>query len=130
DRRRKGTKALAAFDLQVEGHLHFRRTRVTEDRARAERARTELHSTLEPTHDPLRRKGPRSRLDHFVLAEYGELCPRRGQSPLDLRLREAGTEIPTGHSVPAVNLARSVPEEMVGCERASDSAAGIAGGWL
>src|SRR5262245_30253251 len=47
-RGRERPERLAVLDLEVERLLHARRARVAEDRARAERARAELHAALEP----------------------------------------------------------------------------------
>ena len=51
--RRKGTKALAILDPEIELALQPGRSGVAEDRAVAERPRPELHAALEPADDLL-----------------------------------------------------------------------------
>src|SRR5450755_3495632 len=128
--RRERPKAPAIFDLQIEARLHAWRSRVAQDRTRAERARTEFHTTLKPSHRLLPGKGLSCRRDHLVLAEHGERCSGCGHSPLDLPLREARTEIRTAHSIRTIGFARLAFEEMVGCEGCSHGTAGIARGRL
>src|SRR6266700_7861543 len=49
--RSERTKGLSFLDPRIDQIAHGRRAGVGEDRPPAERARTELHSALEPSHD-------------------------------------------------------------------------------
>ncbi len=51
DRRGEGPEALAELDLEVHPALHLGPARVAEDRARAERAGSELHPPAQEAHD-------------------------------------------------------------------------------
>ncbi len=99
DRRRKGTERFAKLDLQVQHRLHLGRSRVGDNRAAAERARTELHASLQQA-------------DHLLVGQQrGDLVgePRgrdaSGHVPvpfhecLDLRLRESRAEKRAAHAV-------------------------------
>src|SRR5687767_3989744 len=49
--RREGPEAFAELDLDVHLRLHARAARIAKDAAGAERARAELHATIEPADD-------------------------------------------------------------------------------
>ena len=116
DRRRERPERLAVLDLEVQQLLHRRRARVAEDRAAAERARSELHPALEPADRLLvpraRRRRRRSRRRR---TRRSKRAPAARSRCLDLRLRVRGPEVRAAHAVGAVVRApRLVAEQVVG----------------
>src|SRR5688572_25904568 len=98
-RRREGTERLAVLDFQVERLLHRRRARVAEDRARAERARAELHAALEPAERPALGERLGALLDQLLIAVHLEHRAGAAQPLLDIGLRELRPEIAAAHGV-------------------------------
>src|SRR5262249_16414897 len=127
---RERAKTLAILDLEIEVLLHGRRTGIAEDRARAERTRTELHASLEPADRELVGKRLRRGLDHVGFVEHSEMRARCGQPPLDVGLRELWPEISTRHAVAVANCPRLALELMIGGECRTHRAAGVACGGL
>src|ERR1700724_955555 len=125
-RRREGTEAFAVCDPQVERLLHGRAARVAQDRARAERARTELHASLEPADRAAGRKRIGRLADERAVVAPLEVCTRGGQSLLDLALLVARTEVAALHGVVAVGEPRLAGVHVIGGERRADRAAGVA----
>src|SRR6185503_20699164 len=97
---REGPERLAVLHLQVEGLLHRRRARVAEDRARAERARAELHPPLEPAER--RAFGERSGAgaDQRRVVERLEHRAGAAQPALDLLGAELRSEVAAAHGIP------------------------------
>src|SRR5262249_24717005 len=125
-RRRERPKALAIFHLQIEVTLHGWRAGVAQDRARAERAWTELHATLEPADRLLiSKRGDRFR-DHFVFAQHREPRARSKESLFDLCLGKAWPQERAEHAVAAVGLARLVLKNVRRGERRTERTAGVA----
>ena len=108
-RRRERPETLAVLDLEVEVLLHRGRARIAEDRARAERARAELHAALEPADGLFVGQRLRGRLDHRGFVEHREFRAGRGQPALDLFLRIMRAEIGAGHAVGAIASVRGWP---------------------
>ena len=107
--------------------LHGRRAGVAQDRARAERARPELHASLEPADRLLLDQRVHGEIDHVIVGDDVEHRAGAAEPALDLALREGRAEIRAVHAVArAVRLARLVLEQVVGGERRADRPAGIA----
>src|SRR5207244_8379439 len=92
-RRRKRAKALAVFDAQIQGALHFRISRIAEDRAVAEGARAELHPSLEAADGLALDEGSGGGVEQRRVIEHVENGARRRETLLDLGLGELRPEI-------------------------------------
>ena len=72
DRRREGPKTFAELDLQVHRFLHFRRTRIADDGAPAQRSRAEFHPSLKPSDDLVARDQVSDAVGDFVVIQFHE----------------------------------------------------------
>src|SRR6185312_4833058 len=126
-RRCEGAEALAELDLEIEQLLHGRRARVAEDRACAERARSELHATLEPADGLALDEGADDAVEKSLVIERLEIRANRREPAPDLVTGVGRTEICPAHAVAGVaGDARPIEKEVIGAECGADRAAGIA----
>src|SRR5215216_881414 len=129
--RSERAKALAVFHFEIKVLLHRRRTRVAEDRAVAERARTELHTPLHPTDRLLLSQRARRAIDHLDLREHAEARTGFVQPPLRLRLRKFRPEISALHGIAAaIDAARHSSKSMRSSQCGAQGPPGVAGGGL
>src|SRR6185295_15172682 len=89
------------FDLQVERLLHRRRARVAENRARAERARAELHAALEPAERRAFGERACAGADQRPVVQRLEHRAGATQAALDLLGAELRPEVAAAHGVQA-----------------------------
>ena len=109
-----------------------RRARIAEDRARAERARPELHAALEPADRLARRPAPATVASISSSSlEHDEARAGARQTAARSRLAKRRPEIGARMRVaaPLVRARRAV-ELVIGGKRRAERAAGIAGGGL
>src|SRR5262245_22706560 len=129
DRRRKRPKAFAELRLEVHLLLHLRVAWVPENAAPAERSRSELHPSLEPTDDlslrQLRRDIAGQLAEVVVAASDGVVTLHR---PLDFPRRELRAQKRPPHRVTTVALgALATFADVPDGECCAKCSAGIAG---
>ena len=119
---RERPEPFAELDLQIHLGLHARAARVTQDAARAQRPRTELHAPVEPAHDLVLGEQLRDTpQEASALEARGDRALRR-EVGRDLLRGELGAEIRTLHPVAAGHdgarlPAVAVPDQLRHAER-------------
>ena len=117
DRRRERAKRLAVLDARVEDVLHVVASRVGDDRAVAERARAELHPSLEPAHDLARGDVLGDRAEQRVVVEQLRLEARAADRAAVVRVRVLGARVRVIHHEAARAAERLVPHVVRGADR-------------
>src|SRR6266540_2780744 len=116
-RRRERTKPLAVLDPRVEDVLHVGPARVGDDRAVAERARSELHPPLEPADDVAGRDSLGDGAEERVVVEPLRLEASVAQRPLALLVAVLGAGVRVLHHEPARPAEHLVPDVVRGTDR-------------
>src|SRR5262249_18275213 len=131
DARREGPERLAVLDLEVHRRLHLLVAGVSDDAARAQRARAELHATGEPAdHEASGHELRHAGEELGLLVVDGVLSAARVEHLLDLARLVLGPEQRSTLRVLAVGAPRAFEELVPGEERAPERAAGVARGGL
>ena len=111
--------------------MHCRRSRIAEDRAPAERARSKFHPPLEPPDRTAIGQIARSALDHAGFRNRFETGAGGGEPAFDVAMSKARTKVGAAHAVGDVAFdARLAGLQVIGAQRRTQRAAGVASGWL
>ena len=97
--RRERPERFPELDLQVHHRLHLRRARVADDRAAAERARTELHASEQQTDHLLGREQRSHLVGQRRRRQAARLVAVRLQEHGDFVVAERRAEVRTAHAV-------------------------------
>src|SRR5262249_33087146 len=92
-RRRKRPETFAVLDLEVERFLHGWRPWIAKDRSGAERARSELHASLEPANRLTGSECLSGGINQNIVLANGEFRAHSVQPTLDFGLIESWAEI-------------------------------------